>query len=89
MASLRDQWKQAKATAVANGLDMKNVNDKANFGPLLDKYEAERESYDKLTTKLQLKPDDKKQKAAKRAAFSIPGGNMPMGTRLVPPGRHG
>jgi RNA polymerase sigma factor (sigma-70 family) len=33
--------------------------------------------------------NEKKQMAAKRAAFSIPGGKMPMGTRLIPPGRHG
>ena len=66
MASLREEWKQAKATAVANGLDMKNVADKANFGPLLDTYEKEEKAYDVFMEKNATNPNAAKEKAAKK-----------------------
>src|SRR5262249_39182182 len=37
-----------------------------NFGPLLDKYEAELKAYEKLQEKLQKNPDDAKEQAAKQ-----------------------
>src|SRR5262245_54040949 len=63
---LRETWKAAKAAATAKGVDMKNVADKANFGPLLDKFEAEHKAYDAFMEKQATNPDTAKEKAAKK-----------------------
>jgi len=66
IASLREEWKQAKAAAAKKGVEMTKISDKANFGPLLDKYEAEEKAYDAFMKKNATNPDDAKEKAAKK-----------------------
>ena len=66
MASLREEWKQAKATATANGLDLTKVADKEKFGPKLDTYENEEKAYDAFMEKNATNPNAAKEKAAKK-----------------------
>src|SRR5262245_55239932 len=70
MASLRETWKQAKAKAAADGVDIRLLVDASNFGPLLDKYEAERKAYHATMDKMAKNPDDAKEKSAQQKVIA-------------------